>query len=274
MGVSFDKEQMTTYIAPGVALKDFIFDLFNEGKSNAEVMDTLGGSCDYDRIAGYRNVWKQECGHEDMHHTTKHLLIDKPLEGQSGLLFYESHGTKGDGSKGEMTKAFEKYGTVVSKDFDRDGDAEEVTYAELAKLHGKTGRVYDGVACDGYGETMKLLAIGITKLIKPTGGWFWGTFNLPNKFCSRYPLLQAAACNYYRTPTPDENDFIDSVARLCFMHGHIADPVQSMVFGGGGKGVMQIVFKLSQLPMPTPDDRSSWMKERLEIAKVINDVRG
>ena len=121
---------------------------------------------------------------------------------------------------------------------------------------------------------MKLLAMGIVQLIKPTGGWLWITNNLPNKFCSRLPLLQAVACNYYRTPTPEEADFIDAVARYCFMWGFLADPFQSMVFGGGGKGIIQTVFKLSQLPMPKFEGDQSWKKERLEIAKLINDVEG
>jgi len=262
---------MTIRLADGTKLRDAIFAMMHSGAPNKEIGEKL--NLELSKVNIYRRQWKKATGHPSMHHTEKQGLIQKWLEGKSGLVLYQSHAFKDDGQEGEMTKAFRPFCSEMVNRRKEDGDALTVMAAQFAEIADRDSWKFDVIACDDYGDCARQLERGLTSMMKKRGGLLFLTFNKPCKYSSYRAGLVENAVLDYGTPNPSEEDFIQFTLSSCYKNGHVGKHLETLSIGVGGEGVLVMVFQLSPKPKPKGQgwDRET-LQKRLKLAKKFTIV--
>lgn len=182
--------------------------LFDQGGGVEEAVEAFQISAKH-----YFIEWKQAEANPDKHHPIeKASQIRKVLAGRKDLTIYEVYG-----GFGFCTQVFEEFGTVVSRTRE-DGDAWHVTHAEIASK-----RQYDVVDIDGYGYPSRILASGISEILKPEGTLFVTIPITGANYLNR--ITEAHLKLFYGCEKPDKQDFIDAVGRHMLAYHRIAELV-------------------------------------------------
>lgn len=185
-------------------------------------------------------AYRKASGCSSVAHIGKVDMIHQLLQGRKNLQIYETCGYAANGRKGACTAAYEHYGDVLSMKTE-DGD-----WKKLAHLMLGTGRQFDVVDCDGFGDPYELLLIGISNLVKP-GGLLLTTW--PDKItATRFPVTKVRSMVIGGAEPTDRLHFLE---RAIFAHGSKA----AMVSLNHYDKTVRIAHRITSLVWPTKTKR-------------------